>query len=90
MPAAGSALAMTSYGCGDALGGTPGAQDHAGGGQTGANPVGEHQDAVVAAAFLTMLGTRPSTTDGSNGFTYGVLLASELVRAHRIRRAITA
>jgi CHAD domain-containing protein len=51
--------------------------------------LGEHQDAVVAAGFLTRLGTRASTTDGTNGFTYGVLLASELVRARRIRRAIT-
>jgi CHAD domain-containing protein len=42
--------------------------------------LGEHQDAVVAAAFLTGLGTRASTTDGTNGFTCGIL-ASELARA---------
>jgi CHAD domain-containing protein len=52
--------------------------------------LGEHQDAVVAAAFLTRLGTRANTTDGTNGFTYGVLLAAELTRARRIRRALTA
>ena len=52
--------------------------------------LGEHQDAVVSAAFLTRLGARVGSTDGHNGFTYGVLLASELARAHRIRQAITA
>jgi CHAD domain-containing protein len=52
--------------------------------------LGEHQDAVVSAGFLTRLGASAGSRVGHSGFTYGVLLASELARARSIRRAVTA
>ena len=51
--------------------------------------LGEHQDAVVAANFLS---TISATSDGENGdsssFTYGVLVANELNRAAEIRESL--
>jgi CHAD domain-containing protein len=50
--------------------------------------LGEHQDAVVSAAFLARLGATAGTRPGDNGFTYGVLMANELSTAERIRRSL--
>jgi CHAD domain-containing protein len=49
--------------------------------------LGEHQDAVVAANFLS---TISAGLDGENetGFTYGVLVANELNRAAEIRQSV--
>jgi CHAD domain-containing protein len=49
--------------------------------------LGEHQDAEVAANFLS---TISAAVDGENdtGFTYGVLMANELNRAAEIREAL--
>ena len=48
--------------------------------------LGEHQDAVVAANFLS---TISASSDGENGsFTYGVLVANELNRAAEIRESL--
>ncbi len=47
--------------------------------------LGEHQDSVVAAAFLRDEGVRVGLRSGHNGFTYGVLYGRELTR----RAAIT-
>ena len=48
--------------------------------------LGEHQDAVVAANFLS---TISAASDGENGsFTYGVLVANELNRAAEIRESL--
>jgi CHAD domain-containing protein len=48
--------------------------------------LGEHQDSVVAGAFLRRMGAQAGARAGRNGFTYGLLLAGELERAARIRR----
>jgi CHAD domain-containing protein len=48
--------------------------------------LGEHQDSVVAGAFLRRMGAEAGTRAGRNGFTYGLLMARELERAARIRR----
>ena len=50
--------------------------------------LGEHQDAVVSAAFLARLGATAGTRPGDNGFTYGILMASELSTAERIRHSL--
>ena len=50
--------------------------------------LGEHQDAVVSAAFLARLGASVGTRPGDNGFTYGFLMADELATAERIRRSL--
>lgn len=47
--------------------------------------LGEHQDSIVAAAFLRTEGIRIGLRSGHNGFTYGVLYGRELTR----RAAIT-
>jgi len=47
--------------------------------------LGEHQDAMVSAAFLRRMGAQAATTGGQNGFTYGLLVAEEGHRAHRVR-----
>ncbi len=50
--------------------------------------LGEHQDAVVSAAFLRRLGASAGSGEGHNGFTYGILLSQEWQRAERIRRQL--
>ena len=50
--------------------------------------LGEHQDCVVAAAFLARLGAITGSTPGHNGFTYGLLMANQLHRAAAIRAAL--
>jgi CHAD domain-containing protein len=47
--------------------------------------LGDHQDAMVAAAFLRQLGASAGSTPGHNGFTYGLLMANELHDAAAIR-----
>jgi CHAD domain-containing protein len=48
--------------------------------------LGEHQDAVVAANFLSKIS---AASDGENGsFTYGALVANELNRAAEIRESL--
>ena len=47
--------------------------------------LGEHQDSIVAAAFLRAEGVRVGMRSGHNGFTYGLLYGRELTR----RAAIT-
>ena len=47
--------------------------------------LGDHQDAVVSAEFLRKLGASSGTTEGHNGFTYGLLLGQEWQRARDIR-----
>lgn len=42
--------------------------------------LGEHQDSIVAAAFLRAEGVRLGIRSGHNGFTYGVLYGRELSR----------
>lgn len=50
--------------------------------------LGEHQDSVVAAAFLRAQGAATATSPAQNGFTYGILLAQEWQRAEEIRRQL--
>ncbi len=50
--------------------------------------LGEHQDSVVSVALLRRLGENASATGGSNGVTYGVLLAQQLDRAAQTRSAV--
>lgn len=50
--------------------------------------LGEHQDSVVSVEILRRLGARAGSRPGSNGFTYGVLLAMELQRADEARAAV--
>lgn len=47
--------------------------------------LGDHQDAVVAAEFLARMGANAGVQPGHNGFTYGVLMATELDHAAGIR-----
>ncbi|MGW5149843.1 CYTH and CHAD domain-containing protein [Rhodococcus koreensis] len=47
--------------------------------------LGEHQDSVVALGTLRALGARAETTDGENGFTFGLLYGLELQSAGRAR-----
>lgn len=46
--------------------------------------LGEHQDAMVSAAFLRRMAAQAGTDGGQNGFTYGLLLAEEKHRAERV------
>jgi len=50
--------------------------------------MGEHQDAVVAASFLSMVSAASDGENGGSGFTYGVLVANELNRAAEIRESL--
>lgn len=52
--------------------------------------LGEHQDAVVAAATLLQLGRKAGVTPGENGFTFGLLYAQEVHAAAAARAAMTA
>jgi CHAD domain-containing protein len=52
--------------------------------------LGEHQDAIVSARYLARLGAAAGSTNGHNGFTYGVLMANELAEAARIRHSLAA
>jgi hypothetical protein len=51
--------------------------------------LGEHQDDVVAAAFLARMGATAGVRAGHNGFTYGFLTATELQRAADIRERLS-
>lgn len=46
--------------------------------------LGEHQDSIVAAAFLRSEGVRLGIRSGHNGFTYGLLYGRELARQSAI------
>jgi CHAD domain-containing protein len=50
--------------------------------------LGEHQDAIVAAYFLSAISAASNGDKPENGFTYGVLMASELNRAADIRESL--
>jgi CHAD domain-containing protein len=50
--------------------------------------LGEHQDAVVSAAFLTNLSASRNGEVGETSFTYGILMAHELHRASDIRQSL--
>jgi CHAD domain-containing protein len=50
--------------------------------------LGEHQDAVVAANFLSTISAASDRQNGDTGFTYGVLVANELNRAADIRESL--
>jgi hypothetical protein len=50
--------------------------------------LGEHQDAVVAANFLSTVSAASDGENGASGFTYGVLVANELNRATKIRESL--
>jgi CHAD domain-containing protein len=50
--------------------------------------LGEHQDAVVSAAFLTTLSASRDVKNTNSAFTYGVLMANELNRAAQIRASL--
>jgi len=52
--------------------------------------LGEHQDAMVSAGYLARLGAAAGSSNGHNGFTYGVLMANELADAARIRHSLAA
>jgi CHAD domain-containing protein len=46
--------------------------------------LGNHQDAVVAAAFLREFGIQVGARRGHNGFTYGILFATEQAELDRL------
>jgi CHAD domain-containing protein len=50
--------------------------------------LGEHQDAVVSARFLTTLSASRDGQSRDSGFTYGILMANELNRAAQIRASL--
>jgi CHAD domain-containing protein len=50
--------------------------------------LGEHQDAVVAANFLSTISAESNGHNGQSGFTFGVLMANELNRAAGIRESL--
>ena len=50
--------------------------------------LGEHQDAVVSATFLTTISVSGNGQSRDSGFTYGVLMANELNRAAQIRASL--
>jgi len=50
--------------------------------------LGDHQDSVVASATLLRLARTAGTTDGENGFTYGLLYAREQQLAQEARRKV--
>lgn len=47
--------------------------------------LGEHQDSVVSAAWLSRLGTMPIRGENQNRYTYGILVAQEWHRGGKIR-----
>ena len=49
--------------------------------------LGDHQDAIVAAEFLS---TAASSNGAGSAFTYGVLMANELALAARIRAELVS
>jgi CHAD domain-containing protein len=49
--------------------------------------LGAHQDSVLAARLLRLLGAAAGTTQGHNGFTYGLLFAREMRAAEDARTA---
>lgn len=49
--------------------------------------LGDHQDTVVAVAWLRRLGAAAGTTQGENGFTFGLLYGREESLAAESRRA---
>ena len=52
--------------------------------------LGEHQDAVVAANFLSTISAAPDRENGESAFTYGILVANELNRAVDIRESLVS
>jgi CHAD domain-containing protein len=50
--------------------------------------LGDHQDGVVAAGTLRRLAITAGTTDGENGFTYGLLYEREQQAAEDARRRV--
>jgi CHAD domain-containing protein len=50
--------------------------------------LGEHQDSTVSAEFLRAQGAAAGVNQDQNGFTYGLLLATEWHRAEGIRRQL--
>jgi CHAD domain-containing protein len=50
--------------------------------------LGEHQDAVVSATFLSTISASGNGQRRDSGFTYGVLMANELNRAAQIRASL--
>ncbi|MGI8888304.1 MAG: CHAD domain-containing protein, partial [Nocardioidaceae bacterium] len=50
--------------------------------------LGEHQDSVVSVEILRRLGARAGSRPGSNGFTYGVLLAMQMQLTEQARAAV--
>ena len=51
--------------------------------------LGEHQDAVVAANFLTKM-SADGEVDAGSAFTYGILIGNELNRAANIRASVNS
>ena len=51
--------------------------------------LGDHQDGAVASETLLRLGLVAGTTDGENGFTFGLLYAREQQAAAEARRKVT-
>ena len=49
--------------------------------------LGERQDAIVVANFLSTISAPSDEEDGESGFTYCVLVANELNRAAKIRES---
>ena len=66
----------------------PKAERHAERAQELQTSLGEHQDSVVAAAFLRRMGAEAGGSRDRNGFTYGLLHAREQERAARARRTL--
>lgn len=50
--------------------------------------LGDHQDGVIAAETLLRLGRLAGTTEGDNGFTFGVLYAQEQHAAAEAKRKV--
>ena len=50
--------------------------------------LGEHQDSIVAAGFLTTMSSARNGEIGESAFTYGILMANELHRAAEIRASL--
>jgi hypothetical protein len=50
--------------------------------------LGEHQDGVVAMAFLLRAGAAAGSRRGRNGFTYGLLLEAERRRTADVWRQL--
>jgi CHAD domain-containing protein len=50
--------------------------------------LGEHQDAVVSATFLSTISASGNGQRRDSGFTYGILMANELNRAAKIRASL--